>query len=524
MPVLNLEQLDDPILPDACPGFLLGQNSFLPPDQLQQTEAAQLVNIDIRDATATTRRGTMALGTKRAGAIRGLCWYQTPALQYLVAAANAGLWKWDGTSWTGMSAYAAVSASAQITFAQIVATLYIADGSSHLFSWDGSSLVDLGTGSSAQPPVGSILLAAQNRLWLAGVAAVPDGLYTSTILDGATWDTTNNMIRIGSGAGDPITGLCEWDDNNIVVFTRNAIYLLQADPATTAGGETKPLGNASITKISETIGCVSHRSIARVGSDVWFLSDAGVFSVGRVIAQTQREVKQASSLPIQDLTDRINFAAGPIMAGFYWDNRYFLSVPLDDETANSTVLVYSTLRQGWSGMWTTWAPQCWALSKPGGQERIDFGRADGNVWRWLDYVAVSDEAEPETFTDGDGSDIATSPTTRGMIFTDAICPKSALNVSVEFFASEAVATIEAILDQGDPITLLSNVSTSLGELLLNFTLPATLPGTGIKRRACSAQHLEPFRSMQIRVSSTAGKLGVRAITATAFLDTLQIEQ
>jgi hypothetical protein len=535
MAALNLDGLDDPILIDACTGFGGGQRSYGPPDQLQLSEAARLENIDVRDGTAATRRGTEDLPGLAAltigAAVQGLFWYDTPAREYLVAAVGGSLWQWDESAWSSCSSYTAASATAPVCFTQLIDKLYVADGASHLFSWDGAALVDLGTGGATQPPIGSILISAQNRLWLAGLAAVPDALCASAIIDGATWNDTTLQIRIGGGEGDPITGLAEWDDYQIVVFKRNSIYIVRADPSLTHGADPDhSLANATVTKISDTIGCVSHRSIARVGGDLWFLSDGGVFSLGRVLAQTQRELKPAASLPVQDVIDRIHWASASQAAAVFWNHRYLLSLPLDDDSAATgprTVLVYHAQREAWSGTWTGWGPLCWAVSKAHGDERLNFGRADGAVWRWLDYVPVGNEVEA-TFQDGGsasagGAAVPSLLETRAMIFGDPVCRKSALSVQAEFFGSRAMATVSARLDEG-PAVPLKEVSTDPGELLLAFTLPATLPGAGVKRRSFGAQHLSPFRSLQAVVACPAGKLVVRAIITSGFGNTITLEE
>ncbi len=522
MPAVHLDALNDPLLVDSCPGFAGGQRSYGPPDQLQPAEAYRLVNMDIGDGTATTRRGTETLGEALPGAIQGLCWYDTPAHEYLVAAANGALWKWDETAWAGFSIYAA-DVTAPIRFAQLLDALYIAAAGAHLHAWDGATLTDLGTGGAAQPPLGNILIGAQNRLWLAGIAAMPDALHASHLSDGATWDAAHLMIRVGAGEGDPITGLAEWDDYQIVVFKRNSIYVVRADPATTSGIDAAhALSNATVTKISDALGCVAPGLIARVGSDLWFLSDAGVFTIGRVLAQTQREVKEAASLPVHDVIERIQRGLASQAIGIYWKHRYLLSLPLDDESGPGTVLVYHTQRECWSGLWTGWAPRCWAASKAAGQERLNFGRADGEMRRWLDYVPAGNEVE-STYQDA-GAHLPSSVETRATTFREPASPKSALSLQVEFFGSRATAAVAVQLDQNEPVILRQEVATDPGTLLLAFDLPALLPGHGVKRRAFGAQHLPPFRSLQAAISAPAGKLSVRGVVVSGFVNSVVLEE
>jgi hypothetical protein len=532
--MLNLDTLDDRVLVDACTGFAGGQCSYGPPDQLPPTQAARLVNIDIRDGTAATRRGAESLGDLPSGSgaslpVQGLGWFDTPAAEYLVAAANARLWKWDGTGWTLLNGYTAVTPAAQVCLVQLINKLYIADGASNLHEWDpaGAGLTDLGhVTASGNPPQGlHFLLAAAGRLWGAGLSGSPDALWASELFAaGVTgWSSSFGSIRIGQGEGDPITGLAELDDYQVVVFKRNSIYIVRADPADTADYSSGPgLANCTVTKISDTIGCVSHRSIARLGSDVWFLSDGGVFSIARVLAEKDREVKAAVSLPVQDLIERINDRVAVSAAAIVWENRYLLALPLDDALTPNAVLVWNTQRNAWSGTWEGWAPTCWAMSKGEGHERLNFGRADGAAWRWLDYLPATNEVE-STYQDA-GASVPTLIETRALTFHETVCEKSPLSVQTEFFGSRAAATVAVRLDEEPPITLQAEIGTRPGELLLPFAPPAVLPGGGVKRRAFGAQHLAPFRSLQAVISSPAGKLVLRSITATAFANTMRLEQ
>lgn len=517
MSKINNNALDDPIQTDACPGFTGGQHSSGPPDQLTATEAAELLNVDLDGGTATTRRGSMALGEPLEGRIQGLCWYDTPEAEYLVACTGGQLFHWDENSWEAFSTYAGADPEAPVCFAQLDDVLYIADGNTPLSAWDGATLTEV------TAPTGALLISCSNRLWMAGIGAATDALCASKVLDGTAWGDMHLRLRIGAGEGDPITGLAEWDNHQIVVFKRNSIYIVRADPAATSGeDEATSLAHAEVTKISDTIGCVSHRSIARVGSDLWFLSDGGVFSIGRVLAQATRELREAVSGPVQDVIQRIHWNAAHTAAAIVWGNRYLLSLPLDGAPAPSAVLVYHAQRKAWSGLWTGFDAVDWAVSKTAGQERLNFGRADGSVRRWLDHTARANEVE-STFQDA-GLNLPTRITTRAMNLGEPVCEKSGLSVQAEFFESQAMATVAVRLNEDEPIPLASDFATSIGSLVLPVLLPATLPGTGVKRKSFGTQRLTPFRSLQAVVSSPAGKLGLRAVFATGFVDTMRLEE
>lgn len=525
MPALNLNSLDDTMIVDATGNFTGGQISFGPADQIPAVAARELVNVDTVDGTATTRRGAESLGAPGTGQIQGIAWYDTPDIEQLVVFSSGTPYEYDGSTWAQITGYSAPNTVTQICFAQLIDLLYFAQVGANLMSYDGTSITDLGavTGTPGDPPTSmAFVIQQQGRLWGAGIPDSPDTLWVSYILDGTMWNATYGNIRVGSGDGDPITGICGWDQNRIAVFKRNSIYIVSADPQTTTTVDlAHSLANASITKLSDTIGCVSHRSIARVGNDIWFLSDDGVFSLGDVLAVDQKEIKQAHSFPVQDIIDRINWNYASSTSGFCWQNRYFISLPLDDETAPNNTLVFNTKRPSWNGLWTGWAPLCFALSKRAGNERMVFGRPDGYVWQWLEYIRKENEVETD-FQDA-GVFYPTAILTRAHIFNDAICLKSLLNCTVEFFESHCNATVGVIIDEGEPTTLQADFSTAAGILLLPFTLPAILPNDGLKRRAFGCQHIPQFRNTQILITAAQDKLSLRAVLLTGFEDTIQLE-
>ncbi len=539
MASLNNEQLDDPLIFDGCPDFSGGQYSNRPAGVLTSSQYLLGLNIDIKTKLAVTRRGTMALPAPAGSRIQALQWFSTPALSETIAIAGGAAYKYDENTWTLIAGYtAAGGGTPQIGTAQLINNVYIADATTNLFSWDGATMTDLGSGDNTHPPQGSIVTSASSRLFLAGNPAVPDAITASQAL-AAGWANNTLQIRIGAGDGDPIVALVGWDSSQIVVFKRNSVYIMTADPAVTA----TDLSQATVTKVTDVLGCVAQRSACVVGSDVWFLSDSGVRSIKRVLAQDQREVSQAISEPINDLIQRINPAAAGKCAAGYWDNKYMLSVPLDNATEPNAVLVFDTLQQTWAGYWTGWAPLCFCLTKPGGNQRLNFGQPDGSIWRWLDYIPVENE-DAATFQDGGsptgaGNFIHTRLESCGMKFgdgsvnigaggvgfTDSLSPKALFNVETTFYLSEAPVDVALSFDQGIELPLALAVDTTGGSvLLLPFLLPQILSSIQVKRRAFPCRQFNPFRELQVALDAPMGKLAVRTIQASAFSDTVLPEE
>lgn len=523
MPAFNLETLDDPLVWDACTGFAGGQVSNTRANLLEANQLASLVNCDIsQTGEVVTRRGATQIGGGLPGPIQGLAFYDTPATQHLVAAAAGQLWKYDGAAWAalGDGLWRALDFVRPVSFAQGFNLLYFSDGAGHLFSWDGTAVADLGGGASNQPPVGATLLDFHaGRVVAAGIGAEPDAIYFSDLLDGGTWDAALQQLRVSKGEGDPIVAIVPWTNFDLVTLKRHSIWVVGCDPTNAS-----PAGSVSgfpVTLLNRQIGCVAPRSAVQVGEDVFFLSDTGVRSVRRSVATEDRaELGESLSFPIRDLIDRINVAAVSKCCATYWNNRYLLAVPLDDSTVPNTLLVYNTLTETWSGTWIGWQPLHWCVSAFGGSLRLNFGQPNGIVLQWLDWVHPDSEVD-ETFQDADVP-VITSLKTRAFTYREPVSPKTGMSCELEFDGSMATVDVQAILDDAGALELASFLTLS-ASLFLPLVLPFTLPRAGIVRRSFDLQRYGQFRELQFQINASSGKLVLRTISASAFIDTIALQ-
>ncbi len=171
---------------------------------------------------------------------------------------------------------------------------------------------------------------------------VRDEIIASDILDSDTYDQLQNQFKIASGGADFIVALQAFADDNLLVFCRNSIHLV-----TGISGE---LNDTEVKEITREVGCVSRKSVAQIGNQVFFLSDNGVYSVDFGDLYNLRGATMPLSEAIQPYFDRINedYADGAI--GSYHDNRYWLFVPLDSSTENNACFIYNVLNQGWESI------------------------------------------------------------------------------------------------------------------------------------------------------------------------------
>ena len=372
-----------------------------------------------------------------------------------------------------------------------------------------------------------IVRAFTNRMFAVGSGTNRNTLYASDILDTEVWKSTNSII-VGGNDGEDITAIQPFYDYEIVVFKPNKIYLVAADPtATTAAGWTVRL-------LNDRTGCIAGKSVSFVNKDIFFLAKDGIRSVARSVADDFYVVGTPISEPIKDIINRINWNQVSTCNGAFYDNRYFLAVPLDTATTPSHVIVYNALFNSFEGLWdikassmvvTNFSSQSgYAFSEYA--PKLAFGSPTSQVGHYLGY-----KDEQTANDDTDYKDYGTSYTsrivTKSYDFDDRLSQKFGSHYEIEFYDSGSTnATISMRRDtDGNDVTLATAVDTvSPGGLTLPFTLPATLASDTVKRRADSLRSYQKWRNMKIKVEAPSRKLSVRSVLLAANPDTIKVQE
>ncbi len=168
-----------------------------------------------------------------------------------------------------------------------------------------------------------------------------DEVIASDILDSDTYDQIYAQYRFNAGEADFTVGLHSFSEDNLMVFNRNSIHLIS---------NTTSLQGASTKLLTDEVGCVARQSIQQVGSQVIFLSDNGVYSTQFFDEYNLRGTETPLSEPINETIKRINKDQRTQAVSVYFDNRYFVAVPLDDALRNNAVLVYNFLNKQWESI------------------------------------------------------------------------------------------------------------------------------------------------------------------------------
>ena len=267
------------------------------------------------------------------------------------------------------------------------------DGTATVIYSTGAS--DLGGGFTNMPaaPWG---VYHQRRMWVPYFwddAATPasrgvmDELVASDILDPATFDPIGNQYRITAGIADFLVTVHPFNEDNLLAFNRNSIHLMK--------GVSGSLSDVQTVEITREIGCAARKSAVTYGNSILFLSDNGIYSLSFQDEYNLRGTEMPLSEAIDSLIARINKDAFQKAVGVYHDNRYFLSVPLDDSTENNSILVYSFLNGGWESLDFTAATSFNVLNfhvgRSGEYNELYAVTTTGGLYKLSDTARVTDE-------------------------------------------------------------------------------------------------------------------------------------
>jgi len=154
-----------------------------------------------------------------------------------------------------------------------------------------------------------------------------DEVIASDILDSDTYDQIYAQYRFNAGEADFTVGLHSFSEDNLMVFNRNSIHLIS---------NTTALQSASTKLLTDEVGCIARQTITQVGNQVIFLSDNGVYSTQFFDEYNLRGTETPLSEPINETIKRINKDQSTQAVAVYFDNRYFIAVPVNKFRDNRT--------------------------------------------------------------------------------------------------------------------------------------------------------------------------------------------
>jgi hypothetical protein len=177
---------------------------------------------------------------------------------------------------------------------------------------------------------------------------VRDEIAASDILDPNTFDSVASQFRITAGIADYLVGLHPFYDDRMIVFNRNSVHMIAGTQGT--------LADTTLRELTREVGCVARKTIVSKGNMILFLSDDGVYGLEFLDEYNLRGVEEPLSKPIQPYIDRINKSLASEAVAIYFDNRYYIALPLDsqrgadDASGNNSILIFNMKNKGWESI------------------------------------------------------------------------------------------------------------------------------------------------------------------------------
>lgn len=235
--------------------------------------------------------------------------------------------------------------------------IYILRGfSKRPLKWTGLSYA---AGSvSVLPPIGThefhnskIGMYQDNRVIVQNSS---DSISVSHYLDFTKFNDLD-VFRINDGSNDEIVAIAPWLLNEGVVFMKHRIYYVSVGVGAYNSGDAVVANDCYVKTLATDIGCVARRTITQANGGIFFLSDFGVYFITPQQATTPEGMRagvlgEPISSHIEDVMSRINQNAVQNACATYYDNRYYLAVPLDGSVTNNAVLVYNIINKAWESV------------------------------------------------------------------------------------------------------------------------------------------------------------------------------
>lgn len=294
------------------------------------------------------------------------------------------------------------------------------------------------------------------------------------------FDRTTNAYRIPVGSERAVLGV---RDLGIIVIGNEQVW--GVNPSATPAATDLP------EKILD-IGCAAGDTACQVGDDIYFLAYDGV----RGVFRTQQDKLQAGasyplSYPLKDEFATINWSQISKACSVYFDNKYFISLPVNSSTYNNQVWVYYPASQGWMII-TGWNVSAWAKMKVNGQERLyAIDSNDGSIYRaWFGFsnngTAINYQEE------GRKEDLGQPLVTK----TGGVFKLRALS------SGDYDISIYVSIDDQD-YTLLGTMNLSSGGASLPVTLPFNLTGVSILKGEFPLDSLGSWYQIRFKIQHNA---------------------
>ena len=170
-----------------------------------------------------------------------------------------------------------------------------------------------------------------------------DTVRFSDIKDNINWRAIINEFTFNAGSDDQLVALVPRDDNTLVAFKDNSIYLVQ--------DITETLGSPLLQLLTDEYGLVARLAAKRVGDDTIFLSSRGLFTINQTAENKFRAESRPISFDLESTFGKINKSKIQNSAMGFHNNELWLAVPFEGSQVNNKIIVYNTISKSFYGIY-----------------------------------------------------------------------------------------------------------------------------------------------------------------------------
>ena len=174
--------------------------------------------------------------------------------------------------------------------------------------------------STGTAPEANEALAAFGRVWAANVTGNKNTLYWSNTLEGSSWTGGSSgsldLTTVWPNGFDEIIALAEFNDFLVILGRRSILFYTGASSPSTM----------SINDSIANLGCVARDSVQSTGNDLFFLSQTGVVSLGRLIQEKSNPIGFVSKNVRDEVVTNSNLETGNIKSVYSVENAVYLLI------------------------------------------------------------------------------------------------------------------------------------------------------------------------------------------------------
>lgn len=310
-----------------------GLNTYKDITLLDDEEVAGVQNIDFDfPGKATQRAGYERVGNEISASFKplglGRFKIQSNGNDYLVVKVNTTFYYLEDSSTTTWTAIAGSYNASESTFDVYNDKLYVYNPTDDMLEWTGTGAFT----AYAAAPKGKFGKIYQNRGYVAGVTGNLSRLYYSVIGDVKDFSGGGSgFIDINKNDGYSITGIGESEGTLLVHKGAGGVYAVGFDSSSVP----------FVTKAAAYEGTIRHQTISKFENQSIYLSSDSVRSIGQdaYYPSSQRDGEVSLSIRPNILNLQSTFTT--LASGYYVDNKYYLSVPVNQDVYNDIVYTYA---------------------------------------------------------------------------------------------------------------------------------------------------------------------------------------